>query len=172
MSPLSSCLSPQVTLYHWDLPQALQDVGGWENDTTVQRFKEYAEVIFQRLGDKVKFWITLNEPYNTAYLGYGTGTAAPGKTEGRTSEPSWHCQHNCFTRQQSSSLGFAKVEQGKWCAVDGWGLDCCGVVNRFFCLSAPSLDYTCCLEQTLFPDQLQGLWRRVRAEGRPAQQQG
>lgn len=76
-------LSPQVTLYHWDLPQALQNVGGWRNDTIVQRFKEYAEVLFQRLGDKVKFWITLNEPYNTAYLGHGTGTAAPGKTAGR-----------------------------------------------------------------------------------------
>ncbi|NWY48330.1 LPH hydrolase, partial [Sylvia atricapilla] len=75
---LAANIKPQVTLYHWDLPQALQDVGGWENDTIVQRFKEYAEVIFQRLGDKVKFWITLNEPYNTAYLGYGVGTAAPG----------------------------------------------------------------------------------------------
>ncbi|NWR48103.1 LPH hydrolase, partial [Regulus satrapa] len=75
---LAANIMPQVTLYHWDLPQALQDVGGWENDTIVQRFKEYAEVIFQRLGDKVKFWITLNEPYNTAFLGYGVGTAAPG----------------------------------------------------------------------------------------------
>ncbi|NXL89715.1 LPH hydrolase, partial [Alectura lathami] len=75
---LAANIMPQVTLYHWDLPQALQDVGGWENDTIVQRFKEYAELLFQRLGDKVKFWITLNEPYNTAYLGYGFGTAAPG----------------------------------------------------------------------------------------------
>ncbi|NXA74906.1 LPH hydrolase, partial [Thryothorus ludovicianus] len=75
---LAANIKPQVTLYHWDLPQALQDVGGWENDIIVQRFKEYAEVLFQRLGDKVKFWITLNEPYNTAYLGYGVGTAAPG----------------------------------------------------------------------------------------------
>ncbi|NXE91445.1 LPH hydrolase, partial [Menura novaehollandiae] len=75
---LAANIKPQVTLYHWDLPQALQDVGGWENDTIVQRFKEYAEVLFQRLGDKVKFWITLNEPYNSAYLGYGTGTSAPG----------------------------------------------------------------------------------------------
>ncbi|NXC05302.1 LPH hydrolase, partial [Orthonyx spaldingii] len=75
---LAANIMPQVTLYHWDLPLALQDVGGWENDTIVQRFKEYAEVLFQRLGDKVKFWITLNEPYNTAYLGYGVGTAAPG----------------------------------------------------------------------------------------------
>ncbi|NXK87841.1 LPH hydrolase, partial [Formicarius rufipectus] len=75
---LAANIMPQVTLYHWDLPQALQDVGGWENDTIIQRFKEYAELLFQRLGDKVKFWITLNEPYNTAYLGYGVGTAAPG----------------------------------------------------------------------------------------------
>ncbi|NWI54919.1 LPH hydrolase, partial [Calyptomena viridis] len=75
---LAANIMPQVTLYHWDLPQALQDVGGWENDTVIQRFKEYAELLFQRLGDKVKFWITLNEPYNTAYLGYGVGTAAPG----------------------------------------------------------------------------------------------
>lgn len=78
LSPFSA-RSPQVTIYHWDLPQALQNVGGWENDTIVQRFKEYAELLFQRLGDKVKFWITLNEPYNTAYLGYGFGTAAPGE---------------------------------------------------------------------------------------------
>ncbi|NWS95750.1 LPH hydrolase, partial [Mionectes macconnelli] len=75
---LATNIKPQVTLYHWDLPQALQDVGGWENDTIIQRFKEYAELLFQRLGDKVKFWITLNEPYNTAYSGYGVGTAAPG----------------------------------------------------------------------------------------------
>ncbi|NXI38882.1 LPH hydrolase, partial [Galbula dea] len=75
---LAANIMPQVTLYHWDLPQALQNVGGWENDTIVQRFKEYAELLFQRLGHKVKFWITLNEPYNTAYLGYGVGTAAPG----------------------------------------------------------------------------------------------
>ncbi|XP_015724338.1 lactase-phlorizin hydrolase [Coturnix japonica] len=75
---LAANITPQVTLYHWDLPQALQDIGGWENDTIVQRFKEYAELLFQRLGDKVKFWITLNEPYNTAYLGYGFGSAAPG----------------------------------------------------------------------------------------------
>lgn len=68
-----------MTIYHWDLPQALQDVGGWENETIVQRFKEYADVLFQRLGDKVKFWITLNEPFVVAQQGYGSGTFAPGK---------------------------------------------------------------------------------------------
>ncbi|XP_003794429.1 lactase-phlorizin hydrolase [Otolemur garnettii] len=75
---LAANIQPQVTIYHWDLPQALQDVGGWENETVVQRFKEYADVLFRRLGDKVKFWITLNEPYVIALQGYGYGTAAPG----------------------------------------------------------------------------------------------
>ncbi|XP_074158026.1 LOW QUALITY PROTEIN: lactase/phlorizin hydrolase [Sminthopsis crassicaudata] len=75
---MAANITPQVTIYHWDLPQALQNVGGWENDTIVQRFKEYADVLFSRLGAKVKFWITLNEPYVIANLGHGYGTAAPG----------------------------------------------------------------------------------------------
>ncbi|NWX39572.1 LPH hydrolase, partial [Steatornis caripensis] len=90
---LAANIMPQVTLYHWDLPQALQNIGGWENDTIVQRFKEYAELLFQRLGDKVKFWITLNEPYNTAYLGYGVGTAAPG-ISGRPGRAPYVVGHN------------------------------------------------------------------------------
>ncbi|XP_075386152.1 lactase/phlorizin hydrolase [Tenrec ecaudatus] len=75
---LAANIKPQVTIYHWDLPQALQDVGGWENETIVQRFRDYANVLFERLGDKVKFWITLNEPFVVASQGYGYGTAAPG----------------------------------------------------------------------------------------------
>ncbi|CAK6448613.1 unnamed protein product [Pipistrellus nathusii] len=75
---LAANIKPQVTIYHWDLPQALQDVGGWENETIVQRFRDYADVLFQRLGGKVKFWITLNEPFVIALQGYGYGTAAPG----------------------------------------------------------------------------------------------
>uniref|UniRef100_G3WYB3 Lactase n=1 Tax=Sarcophilus harrisii TaxID=9305 RepID=G3WYB3_SARHA len=75
---MAANITPQVTIYHWDLPQALQNVGGWENDTIIQRFKEYADVLFSRLGTKVKFWITLNEPYVIANLGHGYGTAAPG----------------------------------------------------------------------------------------------
>ncbi|XP_057626296.1 lactase/phlorizin hydrolase-like isoform X2 [Chionomys nivalis] len=75
---LAAGITPQVTMYHWDLPQALQDIGGWENETIVQLFKEYADVLFRRLGDKVKFWITLNEPYVIAAHGYGSGVSAPG----------------------------------------------------------------------------------------------
>uniref|UniRef100_A0A8C5R704 Lactase n=1 Tax=Leptobrachium leishanense TaxID=445787 RepID=A0A8C5R704_9ANUR len=75
---LAAGITPQVTIYHWDLPQTFQNDGGWENEIIVDRFKEYSRFLFDRLGDKVKFWITLNEPYIVANLGYGYGTAAPG----------------------------------------------------------------------------------------------
>ncbi|XP_075140642.1 lactase/phlorizin hydrolase [Leptodactylus fuscus] len=75
---LAAGITPQVTIYHWDLPQALQNLGGWENETIIEWFKDYSEVLFQRLGDRVKFWITLNEPYIVAHLGYGEGAFAPG----------------------------------------------------------------------------------------------
>ncbi|XP_051815393.1 lactase/phlorizin hydrolase-like [Acanthochromis polyacanthus] len=73
-------IQPQITLYHWDLPLELQKVGGWLNETVVQRFRDYADVLFSRLGSKVKFWITLNEPYIVANLGYGYGTFAPANS--------------------------------------------------------------------------------------------
>uniref|UniRef100_A0A3Q3KEV5 Lactase n=1 Tax=Monopterus albus TaxID=43700 RepID=A0A3Q3KEV5_MONAL len=61
---LAANIEPHVTLYHWDLPQALQDTGGWENEAIVFKFRDYADLIFSRFGHKVKFWITINEPYN------------------------------------------------------------------------------------------------------------
>uniref|UniRef100_A0A3B5A3Z1 Lactase n=1 Tax=Stegastes partitus TaxID=144197 RepID=A0A3B5A3Z1_9TELE len=63
---LAANIQPHITLYHWDLPQALQKIGGWENETIIVKFTEYADFIFSRLGHKVKFWITINEPYNIA----------------------------------------------------------------------------------------------------------
>ncbi|MEQ2262647.1 hypothetical protein XENORESO_018298 [Xenotaenia resolanae] len=75
---LAANIQPHVTLYHWDLPLALQNVGGWENDTIVERFRDYADIIFSRLGDRVKLWVTINEPYNVAMVGHGYGVAAPG----------------------------------------------------------------------------------------------
>ena len=71
-------ITPWLTLYHWDLPQALEDKGGWPNRDTVHAFEEYAQVLSSRLGDRVKHWITHNEPWCTAVLGYGTGQFAPG----------------------------------------------------------------------------------------------
>jgi beta-glucosidase len=69
---------PMLTLYHWDLPQALEDRGGWTNRETSLRFAEYAEIVYGALGGAVPFWITLNEPWVSAWLGYGMGVHAPG----------------------------------------------------------------------------------------------
>ncbi|MDE2372094.1 MAG: beta-glucosidase [Burkholderiales bacterium] len=71
-------LEPWATLYHWDLPQALQDRGGWENRATIEAFVDYAEAMARCLGDRVKHWITHNEPWCTAFLGHHEGIHAPG----------------------------------------------------------------------------------------------
>ncbi|MEI8167964.1 MAG: GH1 family beta-glucosidase [Chloroflexales bacterium] len=71
-------IAPAVTLYHWDLPQALQDRGGWLNRDTALRFAEYAACMFRQLGGEVRFWATHNEPFVQAFYGHGTGENAPG----------------------------------------------------------------------------------------------
>lgn len=71
-------IEPVVTLYHWDLPQTLQDAGGWTNRATAEAFAEYARVCFAEFGGDVKRWITVNEPYCSAYMGYLFGGHAPG----------------------------------------------------------------------------------------------
>lgn len=74
-------IEPWVTLYHWDLPQALQDRGGWANRETTRHFARYAEVVAQQLGDRVSRWITHNEPWVAAYLGHLYGVFAPGERD-------------------------------------------------------------------------------------------
>lgn len=74
-------IRPIATLYHWDLPQALEDAGGWTNRDTAYLFAEYATIVGAALGDRVHTWTTLNEPWCSAYLGYGSGAHAPGRTE-------------------------------------------------------------------------------------------
>lgn len=71
-------IQPFATLYHWDLPQSLQDAGGWVKRDIIHAYANYAEVVARRLGDRVKHWITQNEPWCIAYLGYGIGLHAPG----------------------------------------------------------------------------------------------
>jgi beta-glucosidase len=74
-------IAPVATLYHWDLPQAIEDVGGWTVRETAERFAEYASIVHDALAGEVPFWITLNEPWVAAWLGYGTGVHAPGKAD-------------------------------------------------------------------------------------------
>jgi len=75
---LESGIEPYPTLYHWDLPQSLQDRGGWGNRDIVEWFGEYAAVVSNRLADRVKYWTTLNEPFGTAFAGHLLGDHAPG----------------------------------------------------------------------------------------------
>jgi beta-glucosidase len=80
-SLLERGIRPVLTLYHWDLPQELEDAGGWPNRDTAERFAEYAGAVAAALGDRVDLWTTLNEPWCAAFLGYGSGIHAPGRTD-------------------------------------------------------------------------------------------
>ncbi|MGO8947984.1 MAG: GH1 family beta-glucosidase [Ktedonobacterales bacterium] len=75
---LEQNIEPTLTLYHWDLPLVLHDRGGWLSRNTALAFADYADVVSRRLGDRVKRWITINEPFCASYLGYGVGSHAPG----------------------------------------------------------------------------------------------
>ncbi|MFC7360115.1 GH1 family beta-glucosidase [Nocardioides astragali] len=75
-------IAPWLTLYHWDLPQALEDAGGWTNRDTASRFVDYAIAVHDVLGDRVPTWTTLNEPFCSSLLGYAAGHHAPGRQEG------------------------------------------------------------------------------------------
>ncbi|XVQ08873.1 GH1 family beta-glucosidase [Spirillospora sp. CA-255316] len=78
---LDSGIAPVATLYHWDLPQDLEDAGGWPERSTAFRFAEYAVQMGRALGDRVHTWTTLNEPWCSAFLGYAAGVHAPGRTD-------------------------------------------------------------------------------------------
>jgi beta-glucosidase len=78
---LEAGIEPAVTLYHWDLPQALQDKGGWANRDIAEAFAEYAAIAGEAFGDRVHKWITLNEPWVVAHVGYRDGRHAPGLRE-------------------------------------------------------------------------------------------
>jgi beta-glucosidase len=75
---LAKGIQPWVTLYHWDLPQVLQDAGGWPERDTAERFAEYSSLVYERLHDRVRQWTTLNEPWVSAFIGHATGRHAPG----------------------------------------------------------------------------------------------
>lgn len=75
---LEQGIKPLPTLYHWDLPEALDKEGGWLNRDTAQHFADYSAVVFETLSDRIDTWATLNEPWCSAFLGYGAGIHAPG----------------------------------------------------------------------------------------------
>ncbi|MBN2338664.1 MAG: beta-glucosidase [Acidobacteria bacterium] len=80
---LDARIVPVATLYHWDLPQPLQDGGGWQNRDTARYFADYAETVFRRLADRVALWITHNEPWVASFVGHATGEHAPGLRDDR-----------------------------------------------------------------------------------------
>jgi beta-glucosidase len=87
---LARGIQPWATLYHWDLPQELEDQGGWTNRDTAARFAEYSARTVEALGDRVAGWITLNEPWCSAFLGYAAGIHAPGRTDAAASLAAAH----------------------------------------------------------------------------------
>jgi beta-glucosidase len=90
---LEAGILPWLTLYHWDLPQALEDKGGWANRDTAYRFVEYAHDVYSALGDRVQHWTTFNEPFCSSLLGYGSGVHAPGRQEPAAAIAAVHHQH-------------------------------------------------------------------------------
>ncbi|MDQ6794662.1 MAG: GH1 family beta-glucosidase [Chloroflexota bacterium] len=87
---LEAGIEPWVTLYHWDLPQALENAGGWPDRRTAHAFEQYTDVVSRRLGDRVQRWITINEPWEIGFLGHLTGEHAPGVRDLRTALAAIH----------------------------------------------------------------------------------
>ena len=105
---LEAGVEPVTTLYHWDLPQELEDAGGWANRETALRFADYAEHVAGALGDRISVWTTLNEPWCSAFLGYGSGVHAPGRVNGEDALKAAHhlnLGHGLAGRAIKSVLG-------------------------------------------------------------------
>jgi beta-glucosidase len=105
-------IDPWITLYHWDLPTALEDAGGWPARDTAHRFAEFAAIAADALGDRVGHWITLNEPWCSAFLGYSSGRHAPGRTNHRDAVAAAHhlmLGHGLATTVIRSAAPAAKV---------------------------------------------------------------
>lgn len=122
---LESGIAPMVTLYHWDLPQALEDDGGWLNRATTDRFAEYAAMVAERLGDRVEHWIPINSPNIAVLGGYGVGEHAPGRRLVFDSLPAAHhllLAHGkaaiALRAAGATSIGCANNHQPMWPASD------------------------------------------------------
>ncbi|XP_024528003.1 beta-glucosidase 25 isoform X2 [Selaginella moellendorffii] len=117
-SLLEQGIQPYVTLYHWDLPQALEDsLGGWLNPQIVKEFTKYAETCFDAFGDRVKHWITFNEPHSFVREGYCLGVSAPGRCSGciggnSATEP-YIAAHNVLLSHASAAQVYKKKFQAQ-----------------------------------------------------------
>lgn len=103
---LRNNITPFVTLYHWDLPQALEDIGGWGNRDVCKYFADYAAKCVERYGDRVKFWTTFNEPWCTSFLGYEIGYHAPGKKDAALSA---QVAHNLLLAHGMAAIAMRKA---------------------------------------------------------------
>lgn len=108
-------VTPWITLYHWDLPQELEDAGGWPARDTAFRFAEYAMLAYEALGDRVEHWTTLNEPWCSAMLGYAYGVHAPGRSDMGDAMAAVHhllLGHGLAARQMREAAGDNPLELG------------------------------------------------------------
>nr|GEW88684.1 beta-glucosidase 42-like [Tanacetum cinerariifolium] len=102
---LEKGVEPCVTLYHWDIPLHLDEsMGGWLSESIVKYFAIYAETCFENFGDRVKKWITINEPLQTAVNGYFTGVFAPGRCESQSAEPYLAAHHQLLAHAEAVSI--------------------------------------------------------------------
>uniref|UniRef100_A0A672FSS5 Lactase n=1 Tax=Salarias fasciatus TaxID=181472 RepID=A0A672FSS5_SALFA len=116
---IESGIKPIVTLYHWDLPQVLQDRGGWTDASIVEAFKEYADFCFSEFGDRVKTWNTFSSPWVVSHAGYGTGEHAPSVKDYVTAAyqvthnilkshaEAWHVYNDKYRTAQQGQVGIA-----------------------------------------------------------------
>lgn len=104
-------IEPWLTMYHWDLPEALQQKGGWNNRESVEWFGEYAQLLTSTFGDRVKNWMTLNEPLCSAWIGHLYGAMAPGITDLKTALDVSH--HLLMSHGQASKIIRSEVKAAK-----------------------------------------------------------
>ncbi len=142
---LEAGIEPFVTLYHWDLPHGLQDEGGWPARIVASAFAEYADVVSQSLGDRVRHWMTVNEPHVSAFVGYHIGQHAPGHTDLHEALAASHhlllahglavpvIRSNCRDARVGIALDFRPQTPASPSAADreaAWRAG--GVINRWF----------------------------------------
>ncbi|XP_010908751.2 beta-glucosidase 4 isoform X2 [Elaeis guineensis] len=121
---LEKGVQPYVTLYHWDLPYNLHEsMGGWLSEKIVEYFALYAETCFAKFGDRVKHWITINEPLQTAVNGYGVGVFAPGRYENSSFEPYLAAHHQLLAHAAAAAVYKKKFKATQGGQV-GLVLDC------------------------------------------------